>query len=84
MRRLVVEKRGSDSTVVWNPWIAKARAMPDFGDEGWPRMLCIETGNVADHAVTLQPGQHHELRAVIRGEPLRGESGPGAQQIAAT
>jgi len=83
-RRLAVEKSGSEATVVWNPWIAKAKAMPDFGDEEWPGMLCLETGNVADHAVTLQPGQHHELRAVIRSEPLRGESGPGGQQAAVT
>jgi len=33
-------------------------------------MLCIETANVAEHAVTLQPGQQHELRAVIKSEPL--------------
>jgi glucose-6-phosphate 1-epimerase len=69
-RRLVVEKSGSEATVLWNPWIAKAAAMPDFGDDEWPGMLCIETANVAEHAVTLQPGQQHELRAVIKSEPL--------------
>jgi glucose-6-phosphate 1-epimerase len=68
-RRLVVEKNGSDVTVVWNPWIAKARAMPDFGDDEWPQMLCIETGNAADHAVTLPPGHTHEMRATIRSAP---------------
>lgn len=65
-RRLSVEKSGSEATVVWNPWIAKAKAMPDFGDDEWLRMLCIESGNVADHAVTLAPGQRHELRVSIR------------------
>lgn len=65
-RRLSVEKSGSEATVVWNPWIAKAKAMPDFGDDEWQRMLCIESGNVADHAVTLEPGQRHELRVSIR------------------
>lgn len=68
-RRLIVEKRGSDGTVVWNPWDAKAQAMPDFGDDEWPLMLCIETCNAADHAVTLPPGHHHEMRAAIRSEP---------------
>ena len=68
-RRLTVEKSGSDATVIWNPWIAKAKAMPDFGDEEWPRMLCIETGNVADHALTLAPGQRHEMKATIRSRP---------------
>ena len=45
-RRISIGKAGSDATVVWNPWIAKARAMPDFGDDEWPEMVCVETGNV--------------------------------------
>jgi len=65
-RRLVVDKTGSDTTVVWNPWIAKAKAMPDFGDDEWPAMLCIETCNVREHAVTIAPGQSHTMQAVIR------------------
>src|SRR5262249_52319248 len=32
-RKIRVEKQGSKSTVVWNPWIAKAQQMPDFGNE---------------------------------------------------
>ena len=67
-RRLVVEKTGSVATVVWNPWIAKAKAMPDFGDDEWPAMLCIETCNVGEHAVTIAPGQSHAMGAVIRPE----------------
>ena len=65
-RRITVAKSGSDTTVVWNPWIAKAKAMPDFGDDEWPGMLCIETVNARANAVTLPPGQTHTLRAVIQ------------------
>jgi D-hexose-6-phosphate mutarotase len=64
-RKLIVEKQNSDATVVWNPWIAKAKAMPDFGDDEWPAMLCVETCNVADHKITLQPGQSHAMTAVV-------------------
>ena len=67
-RRIVIEKTGSDATVVWNPWIDKAKAMPDFGDDEWPNMVCVETCNVADHRVTLEPGQTHEMSATIRVE----------------
>ncbi len=70
-RRLLVEKTGSDTTVVWNPWIAKAKAMPDFGDDEWPFMLCIETSNVCEQAVTLAPGQLHSMKAVVRSEQIR-------------
>lgn len=64
-RRITIEKSGSETTVVWNPWIAKAAAMPDFGDDEWPRMLCIETANAGANAVFLAPGATHTMRAVI-------------------
>jgi glucose-6-phosphate 1-epimerase len=66
VRMLSVEKQGSASTIVWNPWIAKAKAMADFGDDEWPRMLCVETANAAENAVTLQPGKTHTMRAAVR------------------
>jgi glucose-6-phosphate 1-epimerase len=64
-RRIGVRKSGSDTTVVWNPWIAKAKAMPDYGDDEWPGMVCVETCNVNVHAVTLAPGGRHTLTATI-------------------
>ena len=67
-RRIVVEKQGSRTTVVWNPWMAKARTMPDFGDDEWPAMVCVETANALDDALDLAPGGDHRLRAVIRVE----------------
>jgi len=64
-RQIAVSKHGSLSTVVWNPWIEKARAMSDFGDDEWPRMLCIETANAADNAIVLPAGQTHSMEASI-------------------
>ena len=61
-RRLRVATEGAANTVVWNPWVAKSAAMPDFGDDEWPGMLCIEAGNVMDHAVSLEPGRSETLR----------------------
>ncbi len=69
-RRLVVAKDGSHATVVWNPWIAKAQAMKDFGDDEWPGMVCIETVNALDHAVTLPAGGSHHLVARIGVEAI--------------
>ncbi|MCC7191446.1 MAG: D-hexose-6-phosphate mutarotase [Phycisphaeraceae bacterium] len=65
-RRTVIEKDGSDTTVVWNPWIAKAAAMPDFGNDEWTQMVCIETANVGDNAVELAPGTTHLMRATLK------------------
>jgi D-hexose-6-phosphate mutarotase len=64
-RRITVEKSGSQTTVLWNPWVAKAAAMTDFGHEEWPQMLCIETANAGANAITLAPGKAHAMRAVI-------------------
>ncbi len=68
-RRISVAKQQSRSTVVWNPWIAKAKAMPDFGDEEWPGMLCVETANVKQHAITLPAGGRHVMTAIISVQP---------------
>ena len=79
-RRVVVEKTGSNATVVWNPWIAKAKAMPDFGDEEWPSMLCLETCNVREQSVVLAPGHgvdapepvmHLRVARIVSGGPLQ-------------
>ena len=64
-RRITVEKTGSLSTVIWNPHVEKAKAFADFGDDEWQRMICIETCNAADNAVTLAPGARHVMTAAI-------------------
>ncbi|MEZ4513449.1 MAG: D-hexose-6-phosphate mutarotase [Chloroflexota bacterium] len=68
-RSIRVAKRGSGSTVIWNPWVAKAQRMADFGDEEYRAMVCIETTNAADDQVTILPGEGYRLTAVISVEP---------------
>ena len=60
-RRIAVEKSGSDSTVVWNPWVEKARALNDLGDDEWPRFVCVESGAIGENARTLNAGESHVL-----------------------
>jgi glucose-6-phosphate 1-epimerase len=64
-RRVVVEKIGAASTVVWNPWAEKATAMADLGDPAWRGMVCVETGNVVDDEVRLAAGGEHQILTVI-------------------
>jgi glucose-6-phosphate 1-epimerase len=64
-RQIGIEKTGSASTVVWNPWLTKAKAMADFGDEEWSGMLCIETANADENAIALAPGATHTMTAEI-------------------
>ncbi|HEY8719585.1 D-hexose-6-phosphate mutarotase [Pengzhenrongella sp.] len=69
-RAVTVTTSGSDSTVVWNPWSAKAAAMADFGDDEWTDMVCVETCNVRDFAVELAPGASHTMTATLAVSPL--------------
>jgi len=64
-RKIRVEKSGSQSTVVWNPWITKAAQMPDFGEEEYLQMICVESGNVGRNKIVLAPGCSSELRVVL-------------------
>uniref|UniRef100_E6PLR5 glucose-6-phosphate 1-epimerase n=1 Tax=mine drainage metagenome TaxID=410659 RepID=E6PLR5_9ZZZZ len=69
-RRIHVAKQGSASTVVWTPWADKAAAMGDYTAEGWRSMLCVESANAADNALTLQPGEAHVLAVRYSAEAL--------------
>ena len=69
-RRLRVDKAGSATTVVWNPWAAKCAAMADMGPDDWRSMICVETANASDDAVTVAPGAKHVMTATIRAEAM--------------
>jgi glucose-6-phosphate 1-epimerase len=60
-RRIHIERQGSRSAVVWNPWIEQSKAMADFGDDEYTGMLCVETTNAAKDAVEVAPGGSHCL-----------------------
>lgn len=69
-RRITLYSTGSRSAVIWNPWTERARELTDMADDGWQRMLCIETANVWDDVVTLAPGASHSLSVTIASEAL--------------
>jgi glucose-6-phosphate 1-epimerase len=64
-RAIVVEKHGSRSTVVWNPWMGKTHAMSDMDPEGWRNMVCVETANAGGNAIRLAPGTSHALSVIV-------------------
>jgi len=69
-RRIRIAKSGSRTTVVWNPWLDKARAMKDFGDQEFHSMVCVETANAAEDQITVAPGEAHRLQSIISVESL--------------
>ncbi|GAA4286395.1 D-hexose-6-phosphate mutarotase [Georgenia daeguensis] len=62
-RTITAAKENSANTVVWNPWTAKAAAMPDYDDAEWPTMVCVEVANALENAVTLPAGESHTMTA---------------------
>jgi glucose-6-phosphate 1-epimerase len=64
-RRIVIEKDGAASSVVWNPWAEKAAAMADLGEPAWRGMVCVEAGNIADNEVRLAADAEHRMSTAI-------------------
>jgi len=54
-RRIIIEKGGSRSTTIWNPW--EKSGIHDLPDDAYRKFLCIETTNALSDARTLQPGE---------------------------
>ena len=69
-RKIRLETTGCLSTVVWNPWIEKAQRLPDFGNDEYQQMVCVESGNVARNQVELPPGQSAALKLKLISNPL--------------
>ena len=68
-RRIHLRTQGSQSAIVWNPWIDKAQTLSGFASTAWQQMLCIENANVlADHLL-LAPNQRHSLTFELSCSP---------------
>lgn len=70
-RCIRIAKRGSLSTVVWNPWVEKTAKMGDFGsDTGYCGMVCVESANAAENIVKVAPGARHSLHVTYNIEKV--------------
>jgi glucose-6-phosphate 1-epimerase len=69
-RKIRIDKNGSQSTVVWNPWSTKAQQMPDFANDEYQRMVCVESGNVGPQAVKLAPGATAKLKVKLSTDAI--------------
>ncbi len=69
-RKIRIAKSGSNSTVVWTPWITKSKNMADFGDDESLQMVCVESGNVAKNSITLPPGECAVMKVEVSSSIL--------------
>ncbi|MEH6628040.1 MAG: D-hexose-6-phosphate mutarotase [Motiliproteus sp.] len=66
----------SRSTVIWNPGAEKSLSMSDVDDNGYQRLLCVETANALDNALEIPPGHSHSMSTQIESTPS--ETAPSA------
>jgi D-hexose-6-phosphate mutarotase len=67
-RTIRVEKSGSNSTVVWNPWTTQ-KLPDDFDPAEHKQMVCVESGNVKQNKISLAPGQTTALKVALSSQP---------------
>ena len=65
-RRIVVEKEGSRTTVVWNPWAKIAAEMLDLGPDTYRRYVCVESVIGPQEEMALAAGGTQVLSQRIR------------------
>jgi glucose-6-phosphate 1-epimerase len=54
-RGMRIDADGFPDVVVWNPWVARSKLLPDLADEAYLDMLCVEAAAVVQ-PLTLAPG----------------------------
>jgi glucose-6-phosphate 1-epimerase len=69
-RVICVEKSGSHSTVVWNPWTTQ-KLPDDFDPAEHKHMVCVESGNVKQNKISLAPGKTSALKVILSSAPLK-------------
>jgi len=62
---VITKSKNLADFVVWNPWIERAKAITDFGDEEYESMICIEPAN-AVKSLTLNPNEHVVFQHTIK------------------
>lgn len=65
---IVIASDDCKSAIVWNPWTEKNARMGDMGQDGWRRMLCVESGNTGRDAVTLAAGEQRCFTLQLSGD----------------
>jgi len=69
-RKIHMDKQGSESTVVWNPWKEKARQIPDLPDDGFRNMVCVEAASGLHEKIVCGPGEKVMLEINIGVESI--------------
>ncbi len=56
LKPVTVKSEGFPDSVVWNPGETKGAAIADLGPLEWRKFVCVESGAVFNHRVSVEPG----------------------------
>ncbi len=62
-RKIVLTKKGSDSTTIWNP--GDHNGLHDLPGDHYRKFVCVETTNARQDSITLKPGESHSMFETI-------------------
>ncbi len=65
-RVISVEKRGSNTTVVWNP----DKDLAEMSEGQYKRFVCVEPANQGDAFVSLKPQEKHRIAMTVQVKNL--------------
>lgn len=63
-REIHIVSEGSRSAVVWNPWIRVCEQKADLARDSYKKMVCVETANIGNDFILLQPMESCTLKTV--------------------
>lgn len=67
-RTITVSSKGSNSTVIWNPWKETSANFADLSADAYQHFLCIENANVFEDSISIAAGESHTLTAIYQVE----------------
>lgn len=62
-RHIRITTEGSQTTIVWNPWMEISAKMADLEEQDYQKFICVETANAANEVVNVSPGNQYRLQA---------------------
>lgn len=65
-RRIVIEKKNSSSTLLWNPGAERCAQIADLNNDDYCNFLCIEANRAGCDTLQLPPGEAVEISQSIR------------------
>jgi len=67
-RRILINYKGSETAVVWNPWIEIAKSSADLADDDYLHFVCVETANAANEIIDVEAGTSYVMSACYQLE----------------